>query len=316
MRVLISGAAGFIGSHLVDYLLAHGHEVVGVDNYVTGTRAHLEHLKGNPRFLMIPHDVVQPVRVDGPLHQIYHLATPSSPQAYALHRLETIKVNSIGTLNLLELSLEKQARFLLASSSGIYGDVVVTPQREDNFGNCNPVGLRSQYDEGKRFSEACAMAYHRERQADTRIVRIFNTYGPRMSVGEGRVIANFVRQALSNEPLTVYGDGTQTRSLCYVSDMVEGVVAAMNGDFHEPINLGSPEEVSIVQLARQVLELIPGTTSKISFEQSLAYDPRVRRPDITRAKQILGWSPKVALKEGLQKVIEWLRQERKAQERR
>jgi len=312
MRILITGAAGFIGSNLVDLLLEQGHEIVGVDNFVTGSPKNLSHLDGNRRFHLIEHDLSEPFDPDGPVEQIYHLATPSSPQAYATRRVATLKVNSIGTLNLLEIALRKNARFLLASSSGVYGDVTVTPQREDNFGNCNPVGLRSQYDEGKRFSEACAMAYHRERLADTRIVRIFNTYGPRMKLDEGRVITNFVRQALSNEPITVYGDGTQTRSPCFVSDMVRGIVAAMEADFHEPINLGNPEEVSIVQLAREVLSLVPNTRSRISFEQSLAYDPRVRRPDISRAKQILGWSPKVALREGLSRFIEYFMTQKSA----
>lgn len=309
MRILISGAAGFIGSHLADHLVSSGHDVIGVDDLSTGSMQNLAHLKGNPQFTFIQHDITRPMKQARAIDQIYHLATPASPQAYTARRVATITVNSVGTISLLELALEKNARFLLASSSGIYGDLAISPQREDNFGNCNPVGLRSQYDEGKRFSEACTMAYHRERQADTRIVRIFNTYGPRMSVGEGRVITNFIRQALRNELLTVYGDGTQTRSLCFVSDMVEGIVAAMASDFHEPVNLGTSEEVTIVHLAKEVLALVPGTKSKVSFEQSLAYDPRVRRPDITRAKQILEWSPKVTLREGLQKVLEWFKTE-------
>ncbi len=290
-----------------NHLLDAGHDVIGIDNYLTGSARNLAHLDGNKRFRLVEQDVCQPLEIDGVVDQIYHLATPASPQTYTTHRVATLKVNSIGTINLLELAVAKSARFLLASSSGIYGDVQVAPQREEHYGNANPIGLRSQYDEGKRFGEACAMAYQRERAADTRIVRIFNTYGPRMSLKEGRVITNFIMQALKDEPITVYGDGLQTRSLCYVSDMVRGIAAAMEADFHEPINLGNPEEVTIVQLARDILELIPGTKSKVAFQPSLAYDPRMRRPDISRAKQILRWSPTVPRREGLAKVIEYVK---------
>jgi len=307
MRILVTGAAGFIGSHLVDFLLAKGHEVAGVDNFLTGRRENIAHLADNRKFTLIEHDVSEPLNIDGPVDQIYHLATPASPQAYTAHRVATIKANSLGTINMLELACRTGARFLFASSSGIYGDVSAGPQREDNCGNANPTGLRSQYDEGKRFGEACAMAYHRERGTDTRIVRIFNTYGPRMNPADGRVITNFVMQALRNEPITVYGDGMQTRSPCHVSDMVRGIVAAMEADFHEPVNLGNPEEVTIVQLAREILSLVPASSSKITFVAGLPYDPRVKRPDISRARQILRWSPAVPLREGLKTVIDYCR---------
>lgn len=306
MRIVITGAAGFIGSHLADHLLAQGHEVIGVDNLATGSRANVAHLGGKRAFRLITQDVGEPLSIDGPVDQIYHLASPASPQTYGRMKLATVKANSQGTWNLLELAVEKGARFLLASSSGIYGEIPA-PQKEEHPGLVNPVGIRSMYDESKRFAETVTMSFHRERSADTRIVRIFNTYGPRTSLKDGRAIVNFILQALKNEPLSVYGDGTQTRSLCYVSDMVRGIAAAMASDFHEPVNLGNPDEVSVVQLAREIVALIPGTGSKIAFEPGLAYDPRVRCPDISRAKQILSWSPQVPRAEGLAKTIEYYR---------
>ena len=305
MRVLISGAAGFIGSHLSDLLLGDGAQVVGVDNFVTGRPENIAHLQKIPRFELIRHDVTEPLKIDGPIDQIYHLASPASPVAYDKMRIATMKVNSQGTWNLLELALAKNARFLVASTSEIYGDPAVHPQREEYWGNVNPIGLRSMYEEAKRFSEACTMAYHRERQADTRIIRIFNTYGPRMGLQDGRVITNFIRQAVHHEPITVFGDGTQTRSLCYVSDLVRGMKAVMEADFHEPINLGNPEDVTIVQLARDILSLVPGTRSRIDFQPSPAYDPRLRKPDLSRARQILGWSPVVSRKEGLEQIVKY-----------
>jgi dTDP-glucose 4,6-dehydratase len=305
MRVLISGAAGFIGSHLSDLLLADGARVVGVDNFVTGRTENVAHLRQNPRFELIHHDVTEPLKIDGSIDQIFHLASPASPVAYDKMRIATMKVNSQGTWNLLDLALEKNARFLVASTSEIYGDPAVHPQREEYWGNVNPIGLRSMYEEAKRFSEACTMAYHRERQADTRIIRIFNTYGPRMGLHDGRVITNFIRQAVHHEPITVFGDGTQTRSLCFVSDLVRGIKAVMEADFHEPINLGNPEDVTIVQLARDILSLVPGTRSRIDFKPSPAYDPRLRKPDLSRARQILGWSPVVSRKEGLEQIVRY-----------
>src|SRR2546423_11039399 len=231
MRILISGAAGFLASHLTDLLLAQGHEVVGVDNFITGKRENIAHLKGNAKYSFVEGDVIEPVKIAGAIDRIYHMAAPASPIGYAKHQVATLKVNSQGTWNLLELSLAKSARFLMASTSECYGDPAVNPQPESYWGNVNPIGPRSMYDEAKRFSEACTMAYHRERKADTRLIRIFNTYGPRMDPYDGRVVISFIRQALNNEPLTVFGDGMQTRSLCYVSDLVRGINAVMESDF-------------------------------------------------------------------------------------
>jgi dTDP-glucose 4,6-dehydratase len=311
MRILISGGGGFLGSHLTDLLLAQGHEVIGVDNYITGKPDNVAHLAGHPRHKLIKHDVILPLDVDGPIDRIYHMASPASPVGYVKHQVATMKVNSQGTWNLLELAEKKDARFLMASTSECYGDPTVNPQREDYWGNVNPIGLRSMYDEAKRFSEACTMAYHRERGVDTRLIRIFNTYGPRMDPYDGRVVINFIRQALNNEPLTVFGEGKQTRSLCYVSDLVRGINLTMEADFHEPINLGNPDEVTILQIAREIIALIPGTTSKIVFLPMPPDDPRVRCPDITRAKQILNWQPVVGRREGLGKMIDFYRDQLK-----
>ncbi|HYO10354.1 MAG TPA: UDP-glucuronic acid decarboxylase family protein [Tepidisphaeraceae bacterium] len=307
MRILISGAAGFLASHLTDLLLAQGHEIVGVDNFITGKDQNIAHLKGNPKYTFLRADVIEPLKIDGPVDRIYHMASPASPIGYVKHQVATMKVNSQGTWNLLELSLEKKARFLMASTSECYGDPAVHPQREDYWGNVNPIGLRSMYDEAKRFSEACTMAYHRERKADTRLIRIFNTYGPRMDPYDGRVVISFIRQALNNEPITVFGEGKQTRSLCYVTDLVRGINLVMESDFHEPINLGNPDEVTILQIAKEIIQLIPGTKSQIVHQPMPPDDPRVRCPDISRAKQILGWTPVVPRKEGLGKMIEHYR---------
>src|SRR5439155_18553475 len=262
-----------------------------VDNFITGKRDNIAHLSGSKNYKFIEADVIQPLKIDGPVERIYHLASPASPIGYAKHQVATLKVNSQGTWNLLELALAKSARFLMASTSECYGDPAVHPQREDYWGNVNPIGLRSMYDEAKRFSEACTMAYLRERGAETRIVRIFNTYGPRMDPYDGRVVISFIRQALNDEPITVFGDGTQTRSLCYVSDLIRGINLTMESDFHEPINLGNPDEVTILQIAREILELIPSSKSTITHQPMPPDDPRVRCPDIMRARQILGWQP-------------------------
>src|SRR5882757_1540130 len=263
MRILISGGAGFLGSHLTDLLLGQGHDVVGVDNFITGKPDNVRHLVDhNPKYKFIQHDVIEPLKIAGPIDRIYHMASPASPIGYVKHQVATMKVNSQGTWNLLELSLEKNSRFLMASTSETYGDPAVNPQREDYWGNVNPIGLRSMYDEAKRFSEACTMAYHRERQADTRIIRIFNTYGPRMDPYDGRVVISFIRQPLNNEPITIFAEGRQTRSLCYVSDLIRGINLTMENDFHEPINLGNPDEMTILQIAREICALIPGTKSK------------------------------------------------------
>ena len=311
MRILISGGAGFLGSHLTDLLLSQGHEVVGVDNFITGKEENILHLSGNPRYKFVRQDVVEAFNFDGPVDRIYHMASPASPIGYVKHQVATLKVNSQGTWNLLELAQDKGARFLMASTSECYGDPQVNPQTEAYWGNVNPIGLRSMYDEAKRFSEACTMAYHRERGADTRIVRIFNTYGPRMDPYDGRVVISFIRQALNDEPITVFGDGRQTRSLCYVFDLVRGINLTMESDFLEPINLGNPEETTILQIAKEVIDLVPGTKSAISFQPMPPDDPRVRQPDITRAKQILGWSPTIPRREGLARMIEFYRDELK-----
>ena len=312
MRILITGAAGFLGSHLTDLLLAQGHEVLGVDNFITGKDRNIAHLKGNPKFRFTRHDVTLPLPLDpGDLDRIYHMASPASPIGYVKHQVATMKVNSQGTWNMLELAERTGARFLMASTSECYGDPMVNPQKEEYWGNVNPIGLRSMYDEAKRFSEACTMAYHRERKVDTRIVRIFNTYGPRMDPYDGRVVISFIRQALNDEPITVFGEGKQTRSLCYVSDLVRGINLTMESDFVEPINLGNPDEVTILQIAREIIELVPGSKSQITFQPMPPDDPRVRKPDITRAKQILGWGPTVARKDGLARMIEFYRDELK-----
>lgn len=311
MRILISGAAGFLGSHLSDLLLSQGHEVVGVDSFITGKPRNIGHLEGNSRFRFIRHDVTDPLEVAGPLDRIYHMASPASPAGYVKHQVATLKVNSQGTWNLLELALAKGARFLMASTSECYGDPAVNPQPESYWGNVNSIGMRSMYDEAKRFSEACTMAYHRERGADTRLVRIFNTFGPRMDPYDGRVVISFIRQALHNEPLTIFGNGEQTRSLCYVSDLIRGINLTMESDFHEPINLGNPQEMTILQIAREILALVPESKSRIVHQPMPPDDPRVRCPDISRARQVLGWEPNVSRREGLAKMIDFYRDELK-----
>lgn len=311
MRILISGVAGFLGSHLADMLLEQGHEVVGVDNLVTGQEDNVSHLAARRSFHFTRHDVTFPLEIAGAIDRIYHLASPCSTASYAKHQVAMLKTNSQGTWNLLELADQKQARFLMASSSEAYGDALTHPQREDYWGNVNPIGLRSMYDEGKRFAEACTMAYHRARGVDTRIVRIFSAYGPRMDIHDGRVVINFIREALCNRPLTIYGDGRQTRSLCYVSDMVEGIALAMESDFHQPINLGHPEEVSVLQMAREIRDLM-GSTSQITFQPMPPDDPRHRCPDIALARQILKWTPKVTRAQGFTQMIEHYRQHLKA----
>jgi dTDP-glucose 4,6-dehydratase len=308
MRILISGAAGFLASHLTDLLLNQGHEIVGIDNFITGKPENIAHLRGkNAKYSFIEGDVIELPKVDGHIDRIYHMASPASPIGYVKHQVATLKVNSQGTWKLLELAEAKRARFLMASTSECYGDPAVHPQREEYWGNVNPIGLRSMYDEAKRFSEACTMAYHRERKVDTRIIRIFNTYGPRMDPYDGRVVISFIRQALNNEPLTVFGEGKQTRSLCYVSDLVRGINLVMESDFYEPINLGNPDECTILQIARDILDIIKESKSTITHHPMPPDDPRVRCPDITRAKQILNWTPGVPRKEGLKKMIEFYR---------
>ena len=312
MRILISGAAGFLGSHLTDLLLEQGHTVVGVDNFLTGRPANVEHLRGHDRYSLVEHDLIEPLgdKISGDVDRIYHMASPASPKGYYENQVATMKVNSQGTWLLLELAIEKGARFLMASTSECYGDPQVNPQPETYWGNVNPIGLRSMYDEAKRFAEACTMAYHRERGADTRIIRIFNTYGPRMDPTDGRVVINFIKQALNDEPLTVYGDGGQTRSLCYVSDLVKGINLTMEHSFVEPINLGNPQELSVKQIAQEILSLLPESKSEIRHQELpdvYKDDPKVRRPDISRAAHELGWEPTVPRREGLKRMIDFYR---------
>jgi dTDP-glucose 4,6-dehydratase len=307
MRVLITGAAGFLGSHLTDRFLMDGHQVVGLDNFITGNPENLAHLTGNERFEFVRHNISTYTYVAGPLDGILHFASPASPVDYLEHPIATLKVGALGTHNALGLAKEKGARFFLASTSEVYGDPLVHPQTESYWGNVNPIGPRGVYDEAKRFAEAITMAYHRYHGVDTRIVRIFNTYGPRMRPRDGRVVSNFIVQALSGEPLTIYGDGTQTRSFCYVSDEIEGIYRLfMNGD-SEPTNIGNPNEFTVRQLAELVVELT-GTKSKIEMHPLPTDDPKVRKPDITRAREMLGWEPSVSLRDGVSRTIEYFRQ--------
>lgn len=302
MRVLITGAAGFLGSHLSDRFLADGHEVVGMDNFITGSPDNIAHLAGHERFRFIRHDVTQFTYVEGALDGILHFASPASPVDYLELPIQTLKVGSLGTHNALGLAKAKQARFFLASTSEVYGDPQVHPQPETYWGHVNPIGPRGVYDEAKRFAEAMTMAYHRYHGVDTRIVRIFNTYGPRMRPNDGRVVSNFVVQALRGEPLTMYGDGSQTRSFCYVSDLVEGIYRLFHSDRVAPTNIGNPVEFSVRQLADQVLALT-GSRSQVHSHPLPEDDPKVRRPDITIARQVLQWEPQVPLEEGLRRTI-------------
>jgi dTDP-glucose 4,6-dehydratase len=307
MRVLITGAAGFLGSHLTDRFLAEGHAVVGLDNFITGRASNLAHLDGRSDFSFVRHDISTPIELDGPLDGVLHLASPASPPDYLAHPIETLRVGAHGTTNALEVARAHGARFFLASTSEVYGDPLVHPQREEYWGNVNPVGPRSCYDEAKRFAEAMTMAYHRTHGVDTRIVRIFNTYGPRMRPDDGRVVSNFVVQALRNEPLTVYGDGSQTRSFCYVSDEVDGIYRLfMRGDA-QPTNVGNPHEYTVRELAELVIE-ITGATSPIVELDLPVDDPKLRRPDITRARTTLGWEPRVPVREGLAHTIAYFRE--------
>jgi dTDP-glucose 4,6-dehydratase len=306
MRVLITGAAGFLGSHLADRFLAGGYDVVGMDNFVTGSPDNIAHLTGNPHFTFHEHNVTNFIYVEGPLDGVLHFASPASPRDYLELPIQTLKVGSLGTHKALGLAKAKGARFLLASTSEVYGDPLVHPQPEAYWGNVNPVGPRGVYDEAKRFAEAITMAYHRYHGLDTRIVRIFNTYGPRMRVLDGRVVSNFIVQALRNEPITVYGDGTQTRSFCYVDDLVDGIVRLFERGASEPTNVGNPREFTVLELANVVVRLT-GSHSRIVREPLPEDDPKVRQPDITRARTLLGWEPKIELEAGLAKTIAYFR---------
>jgi dTDP-glucose 4,6-dehydratase len=306
MRLLVTGAAGFLGSHLCDRLLAMGHTVVGMDNYITGNAANLTHLEGHAGFQLVRHDVTKFIDVAGPVDGVLHFASPASPIDYLEYPIPTLKVGALGTHNTLGLAKAKGARFLLASTSEVYGDPLVHPQPESYWGNVNPVGPRGVYDEAKRFAEAMAMAYHRYHGLETRIVRIFNTYGPRMRPKDGRVVSNFIVQALRGEPLTIYGDGSQTRSFCYVDDLIEGIVRLFERGTSEPTNIGNPHEFTVRQLAERVLALT-GSRSPIVERPLPVDDPRVRRPDIARARAQLGWEPQVTLEDGLRRTIEYFR---------
>jgi dTDP-glucose 4,6-dehydratase len=308
MRVLITGAAGFLGSHLTDRFLSDGHDVVGVDNFLTGSPDNIAHLMGNEHFQFIQHDVTNFIYVPGSLDGVLHFASPASPVDYLQLPIQTLKVGSLGTHKALGLAKAKDARFLLASTSEVYGDPQVHPQPESYWGHVNPVGPRGVYDEAKRFAEAMTMAYRRFHQVDTRIVRIFNTYGPRMRQHDGRVVSNFVVQALLGEPITIYGDGGQTRSFCYVSDLVDGILRLFHSDEPDPTNIGNPNEYTVRQLADEVLRLT-GSSSTIEQHPLPTDDPKVRRPDISKARERLQWEPEVSLEDGLQRTIEYFKEQ-------
>jgi len=305
-RVLITGGAGFIGSHLCERFLSEGNDVICMDNLITGSADNIAHLFADKRFTYIQQDVTNYVYVKGTLDAILHFASPASPVDYLELPIQTLKVGSLGTHKALGLAKEKGARFLLASTSETYGDPLVHPQNEDYWGNVNPIGPRGVYDEAKRFAEALTMAYHRTHKVQTRIVRIFNTHGPRMRLNDGRVVPNFISQALRGEPLTVYGDGSQTRSFCYVSDLVEGIVRLLNSEYSGPVNCGNPMEVTILEFAKRIKALTQ-SKSEIVFRPLPEDDPKVRQPDITRARKLLGWEPKVGLDEGLEHTIDYFR---------
>jgi dTDP-glucose 4,6-dehydratase len=301
-RTLITGGAGFIGSHLCDRFLAEGHDVICIDNFITGSPDNVAHLLGHSRFRLIEHDVTNYVYVEGPLDHVLHFASPASPVDYLKYPIQTLKVGALGTHKALGLAKAKRARFLLASTSEVYGDPPIHPQRESYWGNVNPVGVRGVYDEAKRFAEAMAMAYHRYHQVATRIVRIFNTYGPRMRLDDGRALPTFMSQALRGEPLTVYGDGSQTRSFQYVDDLVEGIVRLLSGEETGPVNIGNPDEITILEFAQEIVALT-GSRSTITFEPLPMDDPQVRQPDIEKAMSVLGWSPRIGRAEGLERTL-------------
>jgi dTDP-glucose 4,6-dehydratase len=309
MRVLITGAAGFLGSHLADRFLAEGHEVIGMDNLITGTTDNIAHLASHERFSFIKHDVTNYIYVAGPVDAILHFASPASPIDYLELPIQTLKVGALGTHKALGLAKAKGARFLLASTSEVYGDPQVHPQPESYYGHVNPVGPRGVYDEAKRFAEAMTMAYHTYHKVETRILRIFNTYGPRMRLRDGRVVPNFIQQALKGEPLTAYGDGTQTRSFQYVSDLVEGIYRLLHSDEVEPVNIGNPGEFTIREFADLVNELTGNRAGVVYKDLRTKDDPQVRQPDNSKAKRVLGWSPQVSLREGLERTIPWFREE-------
>ena len=304
---VVTGGAGFLGSHLTDRLLAEGHRVIAIDNLITGHLTNIEHLAGNENYRFIKQDVTQYLFVPDEIDYVFHFASPASPIDYLELPIPTLKVGALGTHNTLGLAKAKKATFLLASTSECYGDPLVHPQKEDYWGNVNPIGPRGVYDEAKRFAEAITMAYHRYHGVDTKIVRIFNTYGPRMRLRDGRVVPAFIGQALAGIPLTIFGDGAQTRSFCYVSDLIDGIYRLSQSDFHEPVNVGNPREMTIKQFAEEIIR-ITGTKSGIEHKPLPVDDPKVRQPDITRAKKILGWEPKVEFEEGITRTIAYFRE--------
>ena len=303
---MITGGAGFLGSHLADALLKRGHEVICMDNLITGSLSNIEHLFGQKEFLFVQHDVTNYIHIPGPLDSILHFASPASPIDYLKLPIQTLKVGSLGTHKALGLAKDKGARFLLASTSEVYGDPLIHPQQESYWGNVNPIGPRGVYDEAKRFGEAMVMAYHRYHGVETRIVRIFNTYGPRMRAKDGRVVSTFITQALQGEPLTIFGDGSQTRSFCYVSDEAEGIIRLLESDMDTPVNIGNPTEMTVRELAEEVLGLT-GSKSEIVCRELPEDDPKVRQPDIALAREKLDWEPKVGLREGLQNTVDYFK---------
>jgi dTDP-glucose 4,6-dehydratase len=303
---VVTGAAGFLGSHLSDLLIARGHKVIGIDNFVTGHVDNISHLAGNPNFKFLQQDVTEFIFLNDPVNFVWHFASPASPIDYLEIPIQTLKVGSLGTHKALGLAKQKGARFFIASTSEIYGDPLVHPQSEEYWGNVNTIGPRGCYDEAKRFAEAMTMAYHREHGVETRIVRIFNTYGPRMRLRDGRVVPAFIGQALANKPITVFGDGSQTRSFCYVSDLIEGIYRLMMSDYNLPVNIGNPQEMTMLDFAREIIRAT-GSRSKIVFKPLPQDDPKQRKPDITKARTLLKWEPKVAFAEGMKNTIEYFR---------
>jgi dTDP-glucose 4,6-dehydratase len=306
VRTLITGGGGFIGSHLCERFLAEGHEVICVDNFITGSLSNLDTFRDHSKFSFIGHDISNPLKIKGDIDNVLHFASPASPVDYLNYPIQTLKVGSLGTHVTLGIAKAKGARYLMASTSEVYGDPLIHPQKEDYWGNVNPIGVRGCYDEAKRFSEAIVMGYHRYHDVNTHIVRIFNTYGERMRLDDGRVLPNFMGQALRGEPLTVYGDGSQTRSFCYVSDLVDGIFRLLFTDFHEPVNLGNPAEITILEFAEEIRKLSV-SNSQVEFRPLPQDDPKLRQPDITRARQLLGWEPKVGRAEGLKRTMDYFK---------
>ncbi|MEP7338154.1 MAG: UDP-glucuronic acid decarboxylase family protein [Acidobacteriota bacterium] len=307
MRILITGGAGFIASHMVDRLIAEGHQVMAMDNLVTGDLANINHHRSNPNFEFVHHDISNHIHVAGPLDWVLNFASPASPIDYLEFPIQTLKVGALGTHNALGLAKAKGAKFFLTSTSEVYGDPLVHPQHEEYWGNVNPIGPRSCYDEAKRFAEAITYAYHRAHGVDVRVVRIFNTYGPRNRVNDGRVVPTFINQALRNDPITVFGEGQQTRSFQYVDDLIEGIRRLMDVEFNQPVNIGNPNEMTILQFAKMILRLT-GSQSEIIYKPLPQDDPKTRRPDNSRAKEVLGWEPRVAVEDGMKRTIEWYRE--------